>query len=176
MERRTILKLIAAGVLPGANGLVQIGCMQEVYRPEFFSTAQLDLLDSLTEVILPSDDHSPGARAAKVARYIDVVVADETLATQESWLSGLDAVSALAQERFGRHFTDCDLAQQDQVVAEMASNEQQPRSEAERFFARIKRATIDGYYTSKVGIHEELGYKGNTAVDEFLGCVHEGHS
>ena len=75
MERRTILKLAAAGILPGASGLVQLGCESGDYRPEFFSTAEIDLLDALSETILPADDHSPGARAAKVARYIDIMVA-----------------------------------------------------------------------------------------------------
>jgi hypothetical protein len=175
MERRTILKLVAAGVLPGANGLVQIACRQDTYRPEFFSASQFDLLDSLTEVMLPSDDHSPGARAAKVARYIDVMVADSTTEVQESWRTGLEAVSNLTMGHFQCNFVECDVAQQDEVVAEISLGEDSPRSEAERFFTILKRATINGYYTSQVGIHDDLGYKGNTALDEFPGCSHESH-
>ncbi len=176
MERRTLLKLVAAGVLPGSNGLVQIACTPEGYSPEFFSTPQIDLLDALTEVILPGDDHSPGAKAANVARYIDVIVADGTPETQESWRSGLDGVSKLTRNRFQREFVECDAAQRDEIVAEISRNEESPRSDEERFFARLKRATIDGYFTSRVGIHEELGYAGNTAVDEFVGCSHETHA
>ena len=33
-----------------------------------------------------------------------------------------------------------------------------------RFLALIKRLTADGYYTSKIGLIDELGYKGNTAT------------
>ena len=175
MERRTILKLVAAGVLPGSSGLVQFGCASGDYRPEFFSASQLDVLDALSELILPADDHSPGARVAKVARYIDVMVADGSSDLQASWQSGLAAVSELARQRFERDFLDCDAAQQDAIVAEMAGNEDQQRSATERFFGRLKRMTIDGYYTSEVGIHQELGYQGNTAVDEFPGCTHEAH-
>jgi len=176
MERRTILKLVAAGVLPGTGGLVQLGCGSGGYKPEFFSASQLDLVDVLSELILPSDDHSPGARAAKVARYIDVMVADGSSELQASWKSGLEAVSDQAQERFGRDFLDCDAAQQDAIVAEMARNEDEPQTPAERFFGRLKRMTIDGYYTSEIGIHQDLGYQGNTAVDEFPGCTHEAHA
>ncbi len=175
MERRTILKLVAAGVLPGSNGLVQIACSQSGYKAEFFSTSELALVESLTELILPSDDHSPGARAAKVSRYIDVMVADGTSNAQRSWRSGLEAISQLAKERFEADFADCDAAQQDKIVAEMARNEESPRTELEQLFAHLKRMTIDGYYTSQVGIQEDLGYKGNTAVDEFPGCSHEAH-
>ena len=175
MERRTILKLVAAGVLPGSSALVQLGCASGDYRPEFFSASQLDLLDALSELILPGDEHSPGARAAKVARYIDVMVADGSSELQASWQSGLGAVSELAQQRFERDFLDCDAAQQDAIVAEMARNEDEPQTPAERFFGRLKQMTVDGYYSSEVGIHQELGYQGNTAVDEFPGCTHEAH-
>ena len=176
MERRTILKLVAAGVLPGSSGLVQLGCGSDGYTPEFFSASQLELVDALSELILPSDDHSPGARAAKVARYIDVMVADGSGELQASWNSGLEAVSELAEQRFGRDFIDCDASQRDAIVAEMANNEDDPRSAAERFFSRLKQMTIDGYYTSEIGIHQDLGYQGNTAVDEFPGCTHESHA
>ena len=176
MQRRTVLKLVAAGFLPGSGGLVQIGCQRSAHGLEFLSDAQFDLLDALTEVIIPSDEHSPGASAANVARYIDIVVADGSSQSQERWVSGLEAVSKLTEERFGRAFPECDIAQQDEIVAEMARNEETPSSEVERFFVRVKRATIDGYYTSQVGIHEEFGYKGNTALDEFSGCTHEGHT
>ena len=176
MERRTILKLVAAGVLPSANDLVQLAAAQDGYTPEFFSGAEFDLLDALTEVILPSDDHSPGARAAKVARYVDVTVADGTPALQQRWRTGLESVSKLAKSRFSRGFVECDHAQQDEIVAELSRNEVDPRSEIDRFFALAKQAAIDGYYTSQVGIHEDLGYKGNTAVDEFPGCTHGDHA
>jgi hypothetical protein len=40
----------------------------------------------------------------------------------------------------------------------------------ERFFVAAKHATIHGYYTSEIGIHKELRYKGNTLLAEFAGC------
>lgn len=175
MERRTVLKLIAAGVLPGSGGLVQLGCQQDGYRPEFFSDSQFELLDALTEVILPADGHSPGAKAALVARYIDIVASDGTPEAQEEFRAGLEAVAELARDRFQSDFAACDASQQDEIVAEMARNEESPRSATERFFAVLKQATIHGYYTSEVGIHQDLGYKGNTAISEFAGCSHKQH-
>ena len=176
MERRTVLKLIAGGVLPGSTGLVQIGCGTNGYRPEFFSGSEFAMLDALTEVVLPADDHSPGASAAKVAVYIDVMVADGGTQSRQDWRSGLDAVSELTRNRFARNFVDCGPAEQDEIVAEMAGNEESPQSAADRFFIELKRMTIDGYYTSRVGILDELGYRGNTAIDEFPGCTHEDHA
>jgi gluconate 2-dehydrogenase gamma chain len=42
-----------------------------------------------------------------------------------------------------------------------------------QFFALIKKLTADGYYTSKTGLIDELGYTGNTVLSSFTGCVHE---
>jgi hypothetical protein len=39
-----------------------------------------------------------------------------------------------------------------------------------RFFRLIKNLTADGYYTSRVGLLQELGYNGNTALARFPGC------
>jgi hypothetical protein len=41
----------------------------------------------------------------------------------------------------------------------------------EKFFVTTKDATITGYYTSEIGIHKDLHYKGNQYVPEFLGCL-----
>ena len=42
----------------------------------FFTRQELALVDELTEMIIPADEHSPGARAAKVAAYIDARLAE----------------------------------------------------------------------------------------------------
>jgi hypothetical protein len=46
-----------------------------------------------------------------------------------------------------------------------------PRPPLEAFFATTKRTTIHGYYTSEIGIHKELRYKGNQILAEFQGCL-----
>ena len=39
-----------------------------------------------------------------------------------------------------------------------------------RFFRLIKNLTADGYYTSRVGLLEELGYVGNTMLAKYPSC------
>ena len=47
-------------------------------------------------------------------------------------------------------------------------------SEADReFFETLKNLTIDAYYSTEVGLVQELGYQGNTYLAEFPGCTHE---
>ena len=44
------------------------------------------------------------------------------------------------------------------------------RTPLEAFFCNTKQATIHGYYTSEIGIHKDLRYKGNQILAEFVGC------
>ena len=39
-----------------------------------------------------------------------------------------------------------------------------------RFFRLVKNLTADGYYTSRVGLLQELGYAGNTVLGKFPAC------
>jgi hypothetical protein len=178
MERRLLLKLIAAGFLPGAAsqpGLVSIATGATAYQPQYFSTAEMGVLDRLTELIIPEDDHSPGAHAAELNVYIDVVVSEASDDVKQRWRKGLAAAAEETNRRFNKGLSDCDNGELDQVVAAMAANEQTPSTALDRFFPLLKRATIDGYYTSKIGIHQDLQYQGNTAVSEFPGCTHDEH-
>jgi hypothetical protein len=40
-----------------------------------------------------------------------------------------------------------------------------------RFFRLLKNLTADGYYTSRVGLIDELGYTGNTTLPQFPSCT-----
>jgi hypothetical protein len=43
----------------------------------------------------------------------------------------------------------------------MARAESNPGTPEERFFGELKRQTVQAYYTSKIGIHQDQEYKGN---------------
>ena len=51
----------------------------------------------------------------------------------------------------------------------MAEHEGDPKTPSERFFREIKARTANAYYTSEIGIHQEMEYKGNTILQEFVG-------
>jgi hypothetical protein len=54
-----------------------------------------------------------------------------------------------------------------------AADEDKTQARNVQFFALVKRLTADGYYTSKPGLIDELGYKGNTVRSSYPECVHE---
>ena len=141
------------------------------YHFVFFRPEQMETLEALTETIIPADDHSPGAKAARVAEYIDVIVADASPSTQAVWNAGLKSVDDAAQGQFATSFGRCTSEQRIALLSKWAINEGRPVTADEKFFAVVKRATIDGYYTSRIGIHDELEYQGNTALGSYPGCT-----
>lgn len=146
------------------------------WQPKFFSAEQSELVTTLAELILPETD-TPGARAAKVNEYIDLVLSDETARTQETFLSGLAWINRRSNELFQKDFLRLSGEQQVEMLTRLSDGDSiQPEDKHGRpFFLDIRRRTVSGYYTSKIGIHEELEYKGKTPLAEWPGCPHPGH-
>ncbi len=140
------------------------------YQYRCFDAEEVKTLDALSETIIPTDEHSPGAKAAQVSQYLDIIIADASPDTKELWKQGIAAANELAANSFGNPYADCSAQQQVAVMSELAGNEDTRGSTQERFFHALKRATIDGYYTSSIGIHKDLQYEGNEAMHDFPGC------
>jgi hypothetical protein len=142
---------------------------------KFFTEEENKTVIEMSERIIPADDHSPGAKAARVNEYIDLVVSESPDATRQTWREGLAAINKMGREKFGKPFADASADQQIELLKEISKNERSPQTVEERFFRTIKYATIDGYYTSEIGIKKELQYKGNSFLKEFTGCTHPEH-
>jgi gluconate 2-dehydrogenase gamma chain len=142
---------------------------------KFFTAAQHRTVDALTEVIIPTDERSPGARAAKVANYLDFILNEASAEAKQAWQDGLTAVDAASTAQFSKPFADLTSEQQVAIVTEAAKDEQNPTTPLAQFFREAKGRTIHGYYTSEIGIHQELKYKGNQFLPEFVGCDHPEH-
>lgn len=133
----------------------------------FLSADEMALLDELTETILPADEHSGGARAAKVAAYIDGRLAEydpeipDLREERELWKAGLAAL--------GKSFLQASPEERVALLKAMAEGEADPKTDAQKFFVVLKDWTTRGYYTSALGIHQELEYKGNTMQAEYAG-------
>lgn len=142
---------------------------------KFFTAEENRTVVEMSERIIPADDSSPGAKAARVSQYIDLIVSESPAAVKQTWREGLAAVNRMSREKFSKAFADASVEQQVELLKAISKNERNPQSVEEKFFRTIKNATIDGYYTSKIGIHDELKYKGNSYLKEFVGCTHPEH-
>ena len=180
MKRREALRIGGGAAL--AAPLVRAGETVEAAlvpspppAPRFFTADEMALVDELTEMIVPADAHSPGARAARVAAFIDGRLAEAFLPAeadvQRRFREGLARVEVLCREMHGTGFLACTPEQRTAVLTRMAANEEDPKTPEELFFRELKGQTVRGYYTSKIGIHDEMEYKGNTLLAEFVGEV-----
>ena len=141
MQRRDVLKLFAGAAV------LQLAAA-EPGAPLFFTRDEFAALDQLAEMIIPADDHSPGAHDAGVAVFIDKTVAEAFLPEDKtSWRKGLAPFLPLNKSQ----------------------RLENPNSDAERFFGQLKESTAHAYYTSKIGIHHDMQYKGNVMQIEFAG-------
>src|SRR5262249_6443042 len=169
-SRRDLLKQTARALLaiPLMKPKPSIAASEESRL--FFSAQEFQMVDKLSELILPADDHSPGAREAKVAEYIDRRLAESFEAEpRQMWRDGLERIDALSKETHGRSFLDASSGQRTVPLERLSAREANPQLFEEIFFKELKARTVKAYYTSKVGIHSDMKYLGNTYLNDFSG-------
>ena len=191
ISRRAALKVIAVGVgtasaLPileettlgqqSHTGMVMQKPADEATQVHrFFNAQEIATIATISGLIIPADEHSPGTEDAGVPAFIDLMVSESSSEVKRLWREGLIAIDKLSQERFSTVFITANSDQQVTLLKTISKNEYKARSIEERFFVAIKGLTVDGYYTSQVGIHQELHYKGNAYLKDFVGCSHPDH-
>ena len=136
-----------------------------------FTPAQHTLVEELSETIIPADSHSGGAKAAKVADYIEQVLRESPDENRKStWHEGLRLIDLMSQHYNGKSFVDSSSEERIAVLTVLSDNERMTDLPEVRFFLELKQITVFGYYTSKIGIHDEMEYKGNRVLTEYVGC------
>ncbi|MCM3902648.1 MAG: gluconate 2-dehydrogenase subunit 3 family protein [Pyrinomonadaceae bacterium] len=194
ISRRAALKVIAVGVgtastLPILEDCVlgqhkhhdmEMGRSPDASVPaaeagRFFNPKEMETIAAISDLIIPTDEHSPGARAAGVPGFIDLMVSESSNEVKALWRDGLMAVDRMSELQFSAPFSRAGQEQQISLLKAISRNERRPNTIEERFFIAIKSLTVDGYYTSPIGIHQDLRYKGNAYLKDFVGCTHPEH-
>jgi hypothetical protein len=186
-DRRSVLKIIGAigatCAYPFAGDELYAqeahihGAVPAAATRRYFNDNDFQMISRIADLIIPETD-TPGAVGAGVPDYIDLLVARNT-DHQVLIADGLRWLDAESERIAKRKFLALDEAQQLSILeplcrqAETAATEKEASPRSVEFFRVMKALTADGYYTSKVGLIDELGYKGNTVMQSFPGCVHE---
>jgi hypothetical protein len=146
------------------------------FAPKVFSTHQFETVGVLVDLILPATE-TPGARELHVDRYIDVVLRTAADADRRRFLAGLTWLDARSRALFGKTFIGGTSTQQTDLLTRLSSSvgatAEAPAGVA--FFQAAKGATIAGYYTTEVGLRQELGDDGRIVLSSFEGCTHPEH-
>jgi len=179
VTRRTALKAFGTGagaaLLPwlspaGLQAFTRLQAAGAPPAPKALSAAQYDTVERLAEAIIPADERSPGAREARVADFVDLWLSEADDSVREAFTGGLQLIDAEARTRFDTAFAKLEDAQIEVVLTEASRNEPEPQTPLQAFFKMSKELAVNGYYTSEIGIHKELRYKGNQLLGAFVGC------
>ena len=186
-DRRTILEIVAKAALAGQfSGFAQWSFAQvdqgaqpesakrpATYRPAYFSAAEYRTIEILTEIIIPRDE-SPGARDAGVSEFIDFLAASGEKEIREPMRDGLRWLDSEAIKQDGVAFADISSERQTDILryASRSETSTQEQQQGHTFFRLIRRYTVMGYYTSRIGL-TELDYPGLRIYGESPACPHQ---
>ncbi len=181
-SRRDLLRHIGTSLTLGAAGQYVLAAqdVQHVhqaiaqqngpYTPKSLTAHEYATLQRLSDLIIPADEHSPGALSAGAADFIDFLcsASDEMKLIYTGGLAWLD--EAMKHRYQGKTFLAANPSQQTAMLDLVAYREnlQQDPSLAPGidFFTWARKMVADAYYTSPIGI-KDLGYMGNTAMTHF---------
>jgi Gluconate 2-dehydrogenase subunit 3 len=150
--------------------------VKAAWKPAVFTAHQNATVIELSELIIPQTD-TPGAKAAHVNEFIDSVLARAKADEREKFLAGLAWIDERTTRDHQKKFIDCTPEQQTALLTAISMPAATTGADAQgaAFFTAIKSMTIVGYYTSEVGVRQELGDDGTLFFAEFKGCTHPEH-
>ncbi len=156
-------------------------------KPVFLDGHQMETLVSLAERIVP------GSTRAKVAPFVDQLLAVDTADNQRKFLSALGWIDGEAQARYNHPWKALTEAQQTELLTAISTAEpaepphfwvrgeavvvppplpKRPPTTRDRF-DELKGWIAGAYYSSEIGMRE-LGWTGQTFFASFPGCEHPG--
>ncbi len=173
MNRRDLLRSLATAIaIPAISGLPadpSFALGRRAHRRaragglQVLDPHQTETVATIADMIIPATD-TPGARAAEVHRFIDLLLAEWAPDDdRRQFLEGLADVDARARAASAPDFLTATEAQRAAILTALDA-EAQERRKAQRdapphFFERMKFLTVYGYCTSEVGASAELHYE-----------------
>lgn len=191
IDRRRVLRNLsavwaAAAALPSFAGLSAEALLaagksihQHVAREaapasrtlKVFNSHQNRTVTALCELIIPQTT-TPGAAAARVNEFIDIYLSSLNPSKRLEFLEGLQWIDLRSHELFKKAFVEASAEQQTELLTRLSIVNSAETATGQSFFKLIKSLTAFGYYTSKIGIEEELNFQGWV---EYKGCTHPEH-
>jgi Gluconate 2-dehydrogenase subunit 3 len=135
------------------------------YTPEFLDPHQLKSLEVIAEAIVP------GSTTARVAPFLDQLLAVESAQNQRAFLGALGAFDMTAIAKHGKAWNAITAAEQDAMLREASTAD--AKSAIRGHFQNLKDWIAGAYYSSEPGMRE-LGWDGNMFFGAFPGCTHPG--
>ena len=155
-RREALVSIAGAGVAAGTLHAAD-------HKPKAFTAKDYKILEQVVDMIIPDSD-TPGAAKAGVAVMIDEDAAEKSELKQQV----AKALGCLSADGFA----DMSVPGRTALLTDYMT----AVDERSEHFILLKNLTIDLYYSTEIGLAQELGYQGNTYLAEFPGCQHEDHA
>ena len=170
------LSALAREQAPHVHAANAVAAATGPWSPKLLTPHQNDTVTVLCELIIPETD-TPGARIAQVNRFIDTVLQEAPSPDKDAFLKGLAWMDTRSTALFGKDVLSATPEQQTALLTQLSSDgrvsaEDKPGAD---FFRALKSMTITGYYTTQIGLQQELGDDGKLVLAEFKGCTHPEH-
>lgn len=161
-----LLNAVLSGCAPSSRQV------EKPWLPQTLSAEQNELVATLAEMIIPSTD-TPGAKAAKVNEFIDLILTEWYSSEERArFMNGLHELATRFQQAHGKKFLEGAPEQQTAMLTALDHEALAARRTGVKdlpFFAMMKELTLVGYYTSTIGMTDELEFQ--PATDRFEGCI-----
>ncbi len=156
------------GLLAQAHHAVQQAAAATggAYTPKALSAHELRTLERLADLIVPVDNGKPGAVQADVPAWIDTLLAVNA-ELKARYTKGLAWLDAEMKRRGAADFASAPTSEQTALLDVIAyrKNRSPELDPGIDFFILARRMTVDGFYTSRVGMRDI--YPGNTPIRTF---------
>ncbi len=182
MNRRDLFKLgvtAATAAAPAAEaaqtaggGAEALQKVQAAWKPALFDAHQNETVIALTELMIPATD-TPGAKAAQVNRYLDLLLNDGPAERREQFLAGLAWLDGFALRQHQKPFVKLTAAQQTALLEKLDGATGEALQPGAEFFRHAKQMTARIYYSTQIGF-QELNKGGR--VPASFGCKHPEHA
>ncbi len=90
------------------------------------------------------------------------------------WREGLRLIDLMSQHYCGKTFVNASPEERIAILTVLSEHSKVTDLTEVKFFNDLKEMTVLCYYTSRIGIHDELEYKGNRILQEYVGCDDQG--
>jgi hypothetical protein len=153
---------------PAASGAAPAPPAKPLWKPVVFDAHQFATVSVLCDQIVPATD-TPGALAAGVPRYLDLMLSHSRPSQREELLAGLAWIDAQAIRQQGVPLAKLPPASQ---AALLTALDDATAGASARYFRQWKSAIAQIYYNTAAG-YRELNKGGR--VPSGFGCRHGQH-
>ena len=179
----SVAQAVSSGLTAAARGEDGSQILSDPHwKPTFLNEHQDATLVTLSDVIIPATD-TPGAKAALVNRYLDLLLSVQPAEFQRRFVDALAFIDNETQKELGSDFINATPENQAWLLSQWAfprensrwterpNQHGEPEDVAQRNFQVLKTLIATAYYESEIG-QKELGWDGEITHGPYTGCEH----